>query len=166
MSDRLKQELERIVSLARREPKPLAAMGLKLFEEGGELAEAVNHHLGYLPHKTMKEPLTGEVADVLNVAISILVKAYSQLSNDQILGVLADQLALKSSKWEAVIEALEPKKPEVVNFIVTIDDYHGHRVVECGTAEEAWTAVGKRAFGGAYRVSSPTGRDVYEFVTF
>lgn len=51
-------------------------------------------------------------------------------------------------------------------YIVVIDDWNGHREIECETEEEAWDAVGSRTFGGLYYVKSTNGEDVYEFVPF
>jgi NTP pyrophosphatase (non-canonical NTP hydrolase) len=87
------------------EPKSLEAITLKLMEEVGELAEAVNHKLGNLPHKTMKEPLEGEVADIINCAIAVLVKAYPELSEEQIYDMLRFQSVKKTNKWVEVISA-------------------------------------------------------------
>ena len=55
---------------------------------------------------------------------------------------------------------------KVVNYIVHIQDWHGHRQVECKTEKEAWDAIGSCAFGGLYQVSSPTGKDTYDFIPF
>jgi NTP pyrophosphatase (non-canonical NTP hydrolase) len=103
MEKKLKAEFDRIFDLAKFEPKPLEAMGLKLFEEGGELSEAINHQLGHLPHKTMKEPLAGEVADVINVVLSIFKKAYADKTNEELFEMLIEQLSKKSDKWESVM---------------------------------------------------------------
>lgn len=100
-------ELHRIFNLASCDTKSIEAMGLKLFEEGGELAEAINHKVGNLPHKTMKEPLVGEVADVINCVLSIYVKAYPELSTDQLYLLLCTQLRLKSNKWASIIGVKE-----------------------------------------------------------
>ena len=95
--------LLKIIQLAREERKPLANIMLKLVEEVGELAEAINHHEGYLPHKTMKEGLDGEVADVVQCAITILVKVFPTLSDNDILFILRTQLDSKNEKWESLI---------------------------------------------------------------
>jgi hypothetical protein len=96
-------EIHRIFNLALCDTKSIEAMGLKLFEEGGELAEAINHKIGNLPHKTMKEPLVGEVADVINCALSIYVKAYPGFTTEQLYVMLCAQLHLKSNKWASII---------------------------------------------------------------
>ncbi len=93
----------RMIALARLDIKPISAMGLKAAEELGELSEAINHHEGYLPHKTMKEPLAGEVADVINCVITILVKAHPDYDDFQIYDLLHQQLIAKANKWESVI---------------------------------------------------------------
>lgn len=103
MQERLMTEIECMISLAARDPKPIEAMCLKLFEEGGELAEAVNHKCGYLPHKTMKEPLVGEVADVINTAVSIFAKAHPELTTAEMVDLLVTQMNTKNKKWASLI---------------------------------------------------------------
>jgi len=103
--DELRQVLTHIANVSRDEPKPLAALGLKLGEESGELMEAINHHLGWLPHKVMKEPIEGEVADVVQIAVAILVRAYPNLDTEQVLDMLAKMLIVKTAKWQDVIAA-------------------------------------------------------------
>jgi hypothetical protein len=97
---------KRMIQLGSLEPKPLANLTIKLMEEVGELAEAVNHLEGYLPHKKMKESIEGEVADVINCVITVLVHAYPQKSHDEIYAMLEQQLVLKADKWEKVLWAL------------------------------------------------------------
>jgi NTP pyrophosphatase (non-canonical NTP hydrolase) len=101
---------ERMIHLAERDPKSLSAMVMKLMEEVGELAEATNHKLGNLPHKEMKEPIEGEVADVINCAITVLVKAYPEEQDWEIYERLYNQLIRKADKWANVIKALRPDK--------------------------------------------------------
>jgi NTP pyrophosphatase (non-canonical NTP hydrolase) len=95
----------RLIEMSRRDPLPLANMMVKLNEESGELAEAVNFHEGYLPNKTMKEPLDGEVADVINCAVAVLVKARGSLSDAELLALLEAALLRKADKWELGIQA-------------------------------------------------------------
>jgi hypothetical protein len=97
----------RMIQLGQLEPKPLANLALKAAEEMGELAEAVNHLQGFLPHKKMKEPIEGEVADVINCVITVLIKAYPNKSAHEIYDMLEQQLIIKADKWEKVIWALE-----------------------------------------------------------
>jgi hypothetical protein len=99
--------IKRMIELGRRDPKPLANMTLKVAEEAGELAEAVNFHEGFLAHKQMKEPLEGEVADVINCAIGVLVKAYPHLTDAALYALLETMLALKADKWGRVLRDLE-----------------------------------------------------------
>jgi NTP pyrophosphatase (non-canonical NTP hydrolase) len=97
---------QRLIELSRKDPKPLANMMIKLGEEAGELAEAVNSHEGYLPHKTLKEPLIGEVSDVINCAISVMVKAYPAMTDEQLLEMLETYLVAKADKWELGINMM------------------------------------------------------------
>ena len=100
----MKQTLQRIIRMGREDAKPLYALTLKLMEETGELGEAVNHHLGHLPNKKMKEKIEGEVADVVQCAIATLAKAYPDRSVDVIYAILKDQLNAKTDKWQGVID--------------------------------------------------------------
>jgi NTP pyrophosphatase (non-canonical NTP hydrolase) len=99
----MKKIIYKLLEISDTDSKPLYAMTLKLMEEAGELGEAVNHKLGNLPHKTMKEPLEGEIADVIIVALSILVKANPAATYDELICVLKTQLKTKLAKWEDVI---------------------------------------------------------------
>ena len=103
----MKTIFTRIVKLGRKDPKPLWSLGLKMGEEAGELLEAVNHSLGMLPHKKMKEPLMGEVADVIQVALAIAAKAYPKLPMAELLKQIEYQLVIKTDKWEKAIGAFD-----------------------------------------------------------
>jgi NTP pyrophosphatase (non-canonical NTP hydrolase) len=91
------------IRLARKEGKPLANITLKLNEEVGELSEAVNYLEGYLPHKTMKEELIGEVADVVQCALTVLVKTEPKISDEELLLLFLEMLEYKNSKWGSLI---------------------------------------------------------------
>ncbi len=75
----------------------------KLVEESGEFAEALLHKLGFLPHKTMKEPIEGEVADIIICALDTLRSVYQDMDKQEFLDMLQKQLDLKSKKWEDVL---------------------------------------------------------------
>lgn len=112
MSDPFTSDItDRMIELGQREPKSLFALFTCLVAETGELAEAVNASLGFLPHKQMKEPLEGEVADVINSAIAVLAKAYPLESGAQIKARLLEQLHRKATKWAQVIELAERAAP-------------------------------------------------------
>lgn len=111
----LQKTCERIINLGRQDAKGMSNMGLKLMEEVGELAECINFQLGYLPHKTMKEPLVGEAADVVQNVLAILAKAYPDLDSDEIVALLFDHLEKKTDKWESVmVKAPIPSSPPVI----------------------------------------------------
>jgi len=63
----------------------------------------INYSLGHLPHKTMKEPLSGEVGDVINTAFAILVKAYPECTQEELIKILLSGISKKNDKWERVI---------------------------------------------------------------
>lgn len=103
MSQSFVQTFSRIVSLGREDAKGPEAMGLKLMEEVGEYAEAINHAGGYLPHKKMKEPAIGEAADVIQNVICILGVLYPDRTPEQLFAELAAWLEVKTDKWESVL---------------------------------------------------------------
>ena len=74
-------------------------------EELGEFSEALLHKLGHLPHKTMKEPIEGEAADIMICVIDTLAGAYPEMSAEGLTDMLLSQLDLKSEKWIRVMEA-------------------------------------------------------------
>lgn len=103
MNQYLITQLERVVLLSTKDPKSTESMGLKLMEEVGEYAEALNHSLGNLPHKTMKEPPTGEAADTIQLVVCILARIYPTHSPSELIAELAQWLEFKNDKWEALI---------------------------------------------------------------
>ena len=92
-----------IFGQGKRNPFPLSNRMLKLYEEAGELSEAVNHFEGYLPHKIMKEPLIGEVADVIITALDVLRKASPGVPDEELLQMLSEQLDIKTKKWDGIL---------------------------------------------------------------
>lgn len=106
----INETIGRIVALSRRDFKSAEAVGLKLMEEVGELAEAVNYKLGNLPHKALKESAYGEAADVIQNVIALVANAFPEHSSEHIFEELESQLHVKTDKWESV---LVEKKPPV-----------------------------------------------------
>jgi acyl carrier protein len=105
--------------LAKSEHKPPLAMFAKLGEEFGETGEALNITLGYITHKTMKEPLVGEIADLCQVALSLLVKMTPELSSKERMDLFLTHLERKNMKWAEVqrgeeIRALEAIKAKPI----------------------------------------------------
>jgi NTP pyrophosphatase (non-canonical NTP hydrolase) len=103
MNPKTQATIRRIVKLSRNDVKGPEAMGLKLMEEVGELAECINFQLGYLPHKQMKEPAMGEAADVIQNVIAIIAKLYPNHSPTEIVNALEYQLNAKTDKWESIM---------------------------------------------------------------
>ena len=101
--------IDTILNLSSRWTAPVLVRHAKLVEESGEFAEAVNHKLGYLPHKTMKEPAMGEVADVIICVLDTARSLHLELSDDEFKAELQKQLDLKSKKWETVL--VNPSAP-------------------------------------------------------
>ncbi len=83
---------------------PLFVRNSKIMEELGEFSEALMHKLGYLPHKTMKEPLMGEAADVIICVLDTLSAAYPELTEDELYNELQEQFVKKSEKWKTVMK--------------------------------------------------------------
>ena len=77
---------------------------VKLNEETGELAEAVLVTGGRNQHKTLKEPLVGEVADVIICAVHVMSKAYPSVSARGLSLMLEDAIATKQAKWIARVK--------------------------------------------------------------
>ena len=75
----------------------------KIMEEVGEFSEALLFKLGHLPHKTMKEPIEGEAADVIICVIDTLQSVYPDLTVDELSDMLQQQLDRKSQKWTDVM---------------------------------------------------------------
>lgn len=120
----LYQNIDRIVKLSRRDFKGVEALGLKLMEEVGEFAETINHHLGYLPHKRMKEPVIGEAADVIQNVIAILARIYPDKSGSDISLMLQQYLESKTNKWEYVlVEAKETKSAQDIKNDMVIEGH-------------------------------------------
>ena len=99
-----KEQLLHILKLSRRHPMPIANRMNKLSEEAGELSESVNHFEGYLPHKTLKEPLAGEAADTIICTLDVMWARYSAtMSDEEILDLLFEQLKTKAEKWQNIL---------------------------------------------------------------
>lgn len=104
MTKNFVQSMADVHRLSHRDIKPLGAKLGKLMEEVGELAECVNIHQGFITHKVMKEPLEGEVADVVQCALAILVDANPELTKKECLDLFLEQFERKNHKWETVQE--------------------------------------------------------------
>jgi len=97
---------KRIFTLSRLEfnTLPVLARNSKIMEEVGEFSEALLHKLGFLPHKTMKEPLVGEAADVILCVLDTLASAYPELSEDELGSLILEQIEKKTQKWKDVMK--------------------------------------------------------------
>ena len=82
---------------------PPLVRNAKIMEEVGEFSEALLFKLGHLPHKTMKEPIEGEAADIIICVIDTLQSVYPDLTADELNAMLEQQLAKKSQKWMDVM---------------------------------------------------------------
>lgn len=78
----------------------------KLFEEGGELAQAVLIETGKMPHKKLDSPdeVYDEVADVMICALDALAKVYGgTLTDEQIANKVINSLYKKMNKWDVKV---------------------------------------------------------------
>lgn len=99
----LMSEVHRAFDTSVRDFKPTYAILAHLMSEVGELAEAVEHHQGHLPYKTMKEPVEGEAADVIQCVCALMRRIYPDMSNDDLAAMLTFQLNKKTTKWASVL---------------------------------------------------------------
>lgn len=99
----MKDIINEALNISRADKKPTLFKITKLQEEGGELAEAVLYNEGFLPHKSMKEPLAGEVCDVILVALDVLCASYPHLNNEELIDLLSVHMRAKSSKWKKLV---------------------------------------------------------------
>lgn len=99
LEKRFLREIYRIQEIAAfDDPKSIEACSLKLMEEVGELSEQVLVLQGHIK-KPVKEPIEGEVADVINCVLSVLVKAYPEKNVYEIFSLLTSAMAVKNQKW-------------------------------------------------------------------
>lgn len=99
-----------IIALANENSSHVLVRHAKMVEECGEFAEALLIKQGYLTHKVAKEPMMGELADVIICALDTAREAYNYLSDQQFKDELQKQLDLKAKKWEDVIIAPQRKE--------------------------------------------------------
>jgi NTP pyrophosphatase (non-canonical NTP hydrolase) len=83
--------------------KPLFVRNSKIMEELGEFSEALMHKEGHLPHKTMKEPLAGEAADVIICVLDTFAAANPELSISEVSSLLQRHLEKKTLKWSKML---------------------------------------------------------------
>ncbi len=57
-------------------------------------------------------------------------------------------------------------KKKVINYIVKTRGFSGEKTTHCLTEKEVWDAIGKASFGALYEVSSPTNKDVDQFIPY
>ena len=112
---KLNEQIIRIFDLTKNDPKPIYGVLAHLTSEVGELAEAVEHYCGHLPNKTMSEPIVGEVADVIQCALSVLAKAMPGYTNANRLQMLELWMTLKTNKWEKQLSPKAQQTPVMVN---------------------------------------------------
>lgn len=77
----------------------------KLFEEGGELSEAVQIKNGKLKHKERKEDNDfEECADVIQCALDALCSVNLDMSETEIVDKLIYFIKMKNIKWKNAID--------------------------------------------------------------
>lgn len=78
-------------------------MTLKIMEEVGEFAQAILKETGYLPHKTLKEDVICEAADIIITVLTALGNHYIDTTPYIIVKTLLDQIQLKQEKYEHIV---------------------------------------------------------------
>lgn len=104
MNDQLRQMLDVIRQLETADAVTLLA---KLFEEGGELAEATLIDAGFCQHKAdLTEKAMGECADVLICTLGIMAKLnqHQNLTTTQLIDLFRVQLNKKFAKYENIMK--------------------------------------------------------------
>lgn len=100
----------------------VAAKGLKLTEEVGELAEVALIESGWTLHKTTKEDSYAEAADVILCVFDLLSLLHRDETEEQVLAAVASALERKYNKWEKrQIEAMQNVHP-TKDTILELDD--------------------------------------------
>ena len=87
------------------EPMPASVLAAKLFEEGGEFAECVMWHDGWLRHKELKEPIEGEMADCFMLILAAYGRIYPDATPYELMMRMYEAFNLKFEKYKRVIEA-------------------------------------------------------------
>ena len=95
--------LQKIVDLSKRDQFSVFARNAKLMEEIGEFSEALLHNQGLLPHKQMKEPLEGEVADVIICLLYTYLVTNPSLTAQDLQRTIGEQLNKKLMVWERIL---------------------------------------------------------------
>lgn len=78
-------------------------LALKVAEETGEFATAVLYHEGLVQHKTLKEGMFEEAADVVNVIFAALTAAYPNMSPREIVTAFSNAYEHKAEKYARLI---------------------------------------------------------------
>ena len=105
MSNELGKALEDLILMTHKhETLPSWALGLKLAEEVGEVAEALMVDNGFSRHKVLEEDVLHEVADVINVCIGLVTQHYPDLEPHEISLALTDALIKKGKKYKKVLK--------------------------------------------------------------
>ena len=89
-------------ALTQSELKPVLAMNAKMMEEVGEMSTALLIMECHITHKELTEPLVGEVADVIQCALSVFVKATPNLTAQERLALFLQHFESKTNKWATV----------------------------------------------------------------
>lgn len=80
------------------------AHGLKLGEECGEVQECILKGNGFLKHKTLKEDVLHEVADVMNTCCALLSSHYPEHLPDELAEALSNAMIKKGTKYAKVLK--------------------------------------------------------------
>lgn len=110
---KLQEQILRVFELTAQSNKPIYGYLARLVSEVGALSEAVEVSQGH-SKKALTEPLVAEIADVIQCAISVLVKATPHLTDEARLNHLVNQFELKNDKLAVSVGARLPFQPNTL----------------------------------------------------
>ena len=109
-------------ALTQSEFKPVLAMNAKMMEEVGEMSTALLITEGHITHKELAEPLVGEVADVIQCALSVFIKATPNKTPQERLALFLQYFESKTNKWATVQQGEYNRMQEADGDIEGVED--------------------------------------------
>lgn len=100
----------KIFGISRKSDWPVSARHNKACEELGELGTCVLVEQGFIKHKTLKESSIAESADTIICVLDVLFASHPEMSKDDLIRSLANEMWLKSKKWNVIVDDLNKGK--------------------------------------------------------
>lgn len=146
-------------ALTQSEMKPVLAMNAKMMEEVGEMSTALLIMEGHITHKELAEPLVGEVADVIQCALSVFVKATPNKTPQERLALFLQYFESKTNKWATVQQGEYIRMQEADGDIEGADETPATDEMVMITAEEyGMTTPQQNRMSAAQEYMTTTGR--------